>query len=199
MPAGGVVFVVHVLAAAAALPVCAGQLDRDVLRASDLGGHHAALEHADWKTVVLDVRTGAAAVPNGSVGHRCGSSDEGRWNLRLDGIEQALTLLDLAQERVAVDLPRFDVGESEGGSSIRRGVPAIRIGGQLVTTVLDLRSRSTASRGLGRRATGLRATTTRRRRARRRGRSRSPASRGDWRRGWRASLRATRRSPRGAR
>ena len=37
-----------------------------------------------------------------------------------------------------VDLPRFDVGEGEGGASVRRGVPAVRVGGQLVTTVLDL-------------------------------------------------------------
>ena len=47
-------------------------------------------------------------------------------------------MLDRASERVAVDLPRFDVGEGEGGSSVRRGVPAVRVGGRLVTTVLDL-------------------------------------------------------------
>ncbi len=97
--------------------------------------------------VVLDERTGEPAVPNGSVGHRYAASDEGRWNLRLDGIEPALTLLDRAQERVAVDLPRFDVGESEGGGIVHRGVPAIRIGGQLVTTVLDL---ALAQYGVGR-------------------------------------------------
>ena len=39
---------------------------------------------------------------------------------------------------MVVDLPRFDVGDTDGGSIIRRGVPAMRIGGQLVTTVLDL-------------------------------------------------------------
>ncbi len=44
----------------------------------------------------------------------------------------------LPVEAVPVDLPRFDVGETGGGSSIRRGVPAIRIGGRLVTTVFDL-------------------------------------------------------------
>ena len=109
-----------------------------LLRASDLGGAPATLEHADWKTVVLDQATGEPAVPNGSVGHRYGASDEGSWNLRLEGIEPALTLFDRAGERVAVDLPRFDVGEGEGGGIVRRGVPAIRIGGQLVTTVLDL-------------------------------------------------------------
>ena len=98
----------------------------------------AELEHADWKTVVLDERTGQPAVPNGSVGHRYAASDEGSWNLKLEGIEPVLTLIDRATERVPVDLPRFDVGEGEGGGIVRRGVPAIRVGGKLVTTVLDL-------------------------------------------------------------
>jgi nitrate reductase alpha subunit len=109
-----------------------------LLRACDLGGAHADLEHAEWKTVVLDERTGQPAVPNGSVGHRFAASDEGSWNLKLGGIEPALTLIDRADERVAVDLPRFDVGEGEGGGIVRRGVPAIRVGATLVTTVLDL-------------------------------------------------------------
>ena len=39
---------------------------------------------------------------------------------------------------VAVDLPRFDAGETEGGTVIRRGVPVTRVGGRLVTTVFDL-------------------------------------------------------------
>ena len=103
-----------------------------MLRASDLDG---AEEHAEWKPVVLDERTGEPAIPNGSVGHRYG--EPGRWNLRLDGIEPALTLYDRATERVEVDLPRFDVG-GEGGETMRRGVPAMRVGGRLVTTVLDL-------------------------------------------------------------
>jgi len=103
-----------------------------MLRASDLD---SAEEHAEWKPVVLDQRTGEPAIPNGSVGHRYG--EPGRWNLRLDGIEPALTLYDRATERVEVDLPRFDVG-GEGGETMRRGVPAMRVGGRLVTTVLDL-------------------------------------------------------------
>src|SRR6185312_10260788 len=107
-----------------------------LLRASDLENAGGEGEHAEWKPVVLDLRTGEAAVPNGSVGHRYG--EPGRWNLRLDGIEPALTLIDRASDQVPIDLPRFDVGDGEGGSTVRRGVPARRIGGQLVTTVLDL-------------------------------------------------------------
>ena len=37
-----------------------------------------------------------------------------------------------------MDLPRFDVGDTEGGGVIRRGVPVRRIGARLVTTVFDL-------------------------------------------------------------
>ena len=105
------------------------------LRASDIA---ASEEQAEWKPVVLDERTGAPVVPPGSVGHRYAPGDEGRWNLRLDGIEPVLSLLDRGGEAVAVDLPRFDVGETEGGGVMRRGVPTMRVGGQLVTTVFDL-------------------------------------------------------------
>jgi nitrate reductase / nitrite oxidoreductase, alpha subunit len=105
------------------------------LRASDLATQE---EHADWKTVVFDQTTQEPAIPAGSVGHRYSEADQGRWNLRLDGIEPALSLLDRAEQRVAVDLPRFDTGETESGSTVRRGVPAISAGGRLVTTVFDL-------------------------------------------------------------
>ncbi len=104
-----------------------------LLRASDIGEDE---ENAEWKPVLIDERTGKPAVPNGSVGHRYG--EPGRWNLKLDGVEPLLTVFDRAEERVAVDLPRFDEGERERGAAMRRGVPAVRVGGKLVTTVLDL-------------------------------------------------------------
>jgi nitrate reductase alpha subunit len=107
-----------------------------MLRAADLEDSGGEQEHAEWKPVVLDATTDAPAVPNGSVGHRHG--EPGRWNLRLDGIEPVLTLLGRPHEPVAVDLPRFDVGADEAGGFVRRGVPAVRIGGRLVTTVMDL-------------------------------------------------------------
>ena len=37
-----------------------------------------------------------------------------------------------------VDLPRFDVGDTEGGGVVRRGVPVMEFGGRRVTTVFDL-------------------------------------------------------------
>ncbi|HEX5192620.1 MAG TPA: nitrate reductase subunit alpha [Solirubrobacteraceae bacterium] len=108
-----------------------------LLRASDLEGAHAEQEHAEWKTVVLDQRTGEPAIPQGSVGHRYG--EPGRWNLRLEGIEPVLSLFGRpGGEPVAVDLPQFEAGAGERGTAIRRGVPSVRIGGRRVCTVLDL-------------------------------------------------------------
>jgi nitrate reductase alpha subunit len=114
------------------------QTDR-FLTASDLDDRpESGAENADWKTVVLDEATGAPTVPNGSVGHRYGEQGEGRWNLELGAIEPALSLLGRHSKTVAVDLARFDVGDSEGGTTMRRGVPVMEIGGRLVTTVFDL-------------------------------------------------------------
>ena len=109
------------------------------LHAADLGAAAATTENADWKTVVLDEATGAPAVPNGSIGFRYGAEGEGRWNLELGTIRPALSLYGRpGVEPVPVDLARFDLGPTEGGTTMRRGVPAMRIGGQLVTTVFDL-------------------------------------------------------------
>ena len=107
------------------------------LRSSDLGDTG---ENAEWKTVVLDAQTGEPAVPKGSIGFRWGDEGMGKWNLELGDLDPALTLLGRHDELVEIELPRFDVGESEGGGSHRRGVPAKRIGGKLVTTVFDLSS-----------------------------------------------------------
>jgi nitrate reductase alpha subunit len=105
------------------------------LRAADIG---VGGEHADWRMVVLDEQTGQPAVPNGSIGDRWGEEGAGRWNLQLEGLEPALSLLGRHDELAEVLLPRFDGGATEGGTTMRRGVPAKRVGGRLVTTVLDL-------------------------------------------------------------
>ena len=83
-------------------------------------------EHAEWKTVVLDERTGEPAVPNGSVGHRYARVDEGRWNLRLDGVEPALTLLDRRRSAsrstcLASTSARARVAESSAAACRRSG------------------------------------------------------------------------------
>jgi nitrate reductase / nitrite oxidoreductase, alpha subunit len=110
------------------------------LSAADLpaGGDDAG-EGAEWKTVLVDGRTGDPAVPNGSLGFRHTDSGAGRWNLDLGDVAPRLTLWrDPAGEQpVEVLLPRFDTADGHG-EVLRRGVPVRRIGGQLVTTVFDL-------------------------------------------------------------
>ena len=106
------------------------------LTAADLGEE---TEAADWKLAVLDETTGRPVVPNGSIGFRWGKEGQGRWNLRLDDINPALSVYGRpGAEPVSVDLPRFDVGDGPGGAVMHRGVPAIRVGDRLVTTVFDL-------------------------------------------------------------
>lgn len=114
-----------------------GYVPEKFLTAADLPGEDG--EAAEFKTVLLDGRSGEPVVPNGSLGFRWTESDRGRWNLRLDGCDPLLTLHGRADaEAVAVDLPRFDTGPRESGAVLRRGVPAARVGGHLVTTVFDL-------------------------------------------------------------
>lgn len=105
------------------------------VRASDLGDRS---EHAQWKTVVLDANTGRPVVPNGSIGFRHGEEGAGRWNLTLDGIAPALTLYGRHGRAVPVDLPRFDIGKTEGGGVMHRGIPVMELNGTPVTTVFDL-------------------------------------------------------------
>jgi nitrate reductase / nitrite oxidoreductase, alpha subunit len=92
-------------------------------------------EGAEWKTVLMDSATLEPVVPNGSLGFRHTESGVGRWNLDLEGVDPALSMLG-SDESVAVDLPRFDV--EDGTEEIRRGVPVRRVGEHLVTTVFDL-------------------------------------------------------------
>ena len=104
------------------------------LTASDLGG---AAPEDTWKTVLLDGASGQPVVPNGSMGFRYADSGKGRWNLDLEGVSPALTAAGEGSEAVEVQLPAF-VEADGSGSVLRRGVPARRVGGHLVTTVYDL-------------------------------------------------------------
>ncbi len=108
------------------------------LTADELAGADENDSDAVWKTVVLDEQTGAATVPNGSLGFRRSAAGEGRWNLDLEGITPALTLFgrDDAQ-LVEIALPAFDAPDGSG-SVLRRGVPTTVIDGHRVTTVFDL-------------------------------------------------------------
>jgi len=123
-----------------------GYLTDKFLTAADLGRE---VDDAPFKTVVWDGAAGGPAVPNGSLGFRWNATDAGRWNLELGDVVPRLSLHGLPDaEPVAVTLPRFDVGATEGGGTLARGVPAVRLGdvdggdvdggGVLVTTVYDL-------------------------------------------------------------
>ena len=93
----------------------------------------------------------------------------------LGDVDPALTLLGRHDELVELDLPRFDVGDA-GGETLRRGVPAKRVGGRLVTTVFDLMAAQLGVQRDGLPGRGRPATTTRPSRIRRPGRSRSRVS-----------------------
>jgi len=112
-----------------------GHVPGKFLTAADLGDDG---EGAEWKTVLVDGRTGEPAVPNGSIGFRYTDSGTGKWNLELGEVSPQLTVLDPAEvEAVQVLLPRFDALDGTGGV-LRRGVPVRRVAGKLVTTVYDL-------------------------------------------------------------
>ncbi|MFI9011535.1 nitrate reductase subunit alpha [Actinosynnema sp. NPDC053489] len=111
----------------------AGLVPGKFLTAADLG---EATPGAEWKTVVLDADGVTPVVPNGSLGFRW-ADEPGRWNLDLHGVTLALSVLDRADDAVEVLLPRFDAPDGTAGT-ITRGVPVRRVGGRLVTTVLDL-------------------------------------------------------------
>jgi len=107
------------------------------LNAGDLVDTGTSAPEDAWKTVLLDGSTGRPVVPNGSMGFRYADSGVGRWNLDLDGVSPALTMAGDGSEPVEVLLPAF-VDPDGTGSVLRRGVPARRVGGHLVTTVFDL-------------------------------------------------------------
>lgn len=110
------------------------------LVAGDVAGHpQAGSENAMWKPMVLD-ETGQAVAPNGSIGFRYGDEGLGKWNLDLGDVRPKLSVYAAgspSQESVTVTLPRFDTPDGSMADTVR-GVPVTRVGGHLVTTVLDL-------------------------------------------------------------
>ncbi|MBD9699420.1 nitrate reductase subunit alpha [Flavimobilis sp. GY10621] len=113
---------------------------------------------AAFQTAVLDA-DGSVKIPGGSLGHRFDPAKAGTWNLELGDLDPRLSVMDLAGwdgQAVELDLPRFDVapGDPEkdgavpgttergrhtgGAGAVRRGVPVVAVGDELVTTVYDL-------------------------------------------------------------
>ena len=87
-------------------------------------------EGAAYKTVLLDAATGEPVVPERLAGLPLHRGRRGRWNLDLGERGPAAHPARATAARPSpVDLPRFDVGATEGGAVLRRGVPAARVGG----------------------------------------------------------------------
>jgi nitrate reductase / nitrite oxidoreductase, alpha subunit len=104
------------------------------LTAADLGD---AADGASHKTIMLN-GAGEPFAPNGTLGFRYSETGLGRWNLELGDTDPLLTLYGRHSGAVPVELPRFDTGPTEGGTSVSRGVPVTRVAGRVVTTVFDL-------------------------------------------------------------
>ncbi|MEU7152678.1 nitrate reductase subunit alpha [Streptomyces sp. NPDC045456] len=106
------------------------------LTARDAGlAPDADAEARRWMPVLVDAVTGDPVVPAGTLGDRWRAGGEGRWNLDLGEVDPRLSLYGRPDATVArVVLPRFD---QERGT-LEREVPALRVGGRLVTTVFDL-------------------------------------------------------------
>ncbi len=164
-------------------------------RAADLG---EGGEHAEAKTVVWDAGAGAPAVPNGSIGFRWGDEGAGRWNLDLEGVVPAITLMDAGETRrrrpAALrrgrDRGRRGHAPRRPGEARRRppGDDGLRPAG---------RPARRGARGPARRLAGRAATT--RPPTRPPGRRRSPASTPAWSPASPASSPATPSAPTGAR
>ena len=107
------------------------------LVAADFENPARTSENALFKPVVFDTATGAPAVPNGTLGHRFGDEGVGKWNLDLEGLQPQLSFWSEGAESVAVRLPRFDAPDGQAVLE-ERGVPVIRVGDRVVTTVFDL-------------------------------------------------------------
>jgi nitrate reductase alpha subunit len=118
--------------------------------ASDLGSTvtaEADTADAEFKPAVWDKRTGRVTIPNGTLGHRFAADGQGKWNLDLEDIDPALSIAEAtAGDRGTIDadrtaeirLPRFDTAAQGEIDEVTRGVPVVRIGDRVVTTVFDL-------------------------------------------------------------
>ncbi|WP_165214936.1 nitrate reductase subunit alpha [Schaalia sp. ZJ1691] len=107
--------------------------------------HVSRREHAQFRPLVLD-EDGTVKDPGGTLADHYGEEGRGHWNLDLNAVCPVMSLMDTDDwEPVEVLLPRYDLpidgeskGKSIGAGIVRRGVPARRIDGRLVTTVFDL-------------------------------------------------------------
>ncbi len=126
------------------------------LRASHLDNNLNETNNPEWKTLVIDEKTGNIVAPKGSIGFRWG--EKGRWNLQHeasnnDAILAQLTLKDSQDEILGVAFDYF--GGKDATDVITRNVPVKSIqtaDGETtyITTVFDLLAASYGiDRGFG--------------------------------------------------
>lgn len=100
-------------------------------------------EHAAFRTLVWDKEKGIVD-PGGTCADHFGKEGMGKWNLEMRGIDPYLSMGEMeGAEGIEILLPRFDLPVSSdqvspGTGVLSRGVPAVRVGDELVTTVYDL-------------------------------------------------------------
>jgi nitrate reductase alpha subunit len=88
-------------------------------------------DSAEWKPLMMD-EYGDVFIPNGTIGDRHSEMGMGKWNLDLQGKNPKLSFYNQGENK-EIFLPRFD-----NQDLISRGVPTMKIGDHLVTTVYDL-------------------------------------------------------------
>jgi len=123
------------------------------VRAADFDDSLGEKNNPDWKTVVIDEKTGDVLAPNGSIGFRWG--EEGKWNLLSKkgrrNTKPRLSMIFDNDGVVDVLMPDFQSGVDV---SMHRNVPTkkITLNGKdvLVATVFDLQlAQYGIDRGLG--------------------------------------------------
>lgn len=112
---------------------------------ADIAGEMSERQFPEHRGLVLD-EDGSIKDPGGTLADRYGpEAGQGNWNLALDGVNPRMSVYEHDDAQgVPILLPRFDLptGASEtealGAGVVSRGVPAIKVGDTLVTTVYDL-------------------------------------------------------------
>ena len=106
-----------------------------------------ATENATHRLLVME-EDGQVKDPGGTAADHFGPEGEGKWNLRLDGVDPVLSIAETNDfDTAEVLFPRFDLDASPedvegsgpiGAGVVHRGVPTRIVDGKRVTTVFDV-------------------------------------------------------------
>lgn len=123
-----------------------------MVRASDYADNLHSDNHAEWKPLFIDSKTGKVVSPNGTAGTRWG--EDGHWNLETkdavtgEEVWPELSLIDIKEGVVPVGFPYFGseahehYAHTDDASVLVRSIPVKKLklkeGDTWVTTVFDL-------------------------------------------------------------